>query len=345
MIDRAYLIGAGASAPYGLPILKNLSWELAQTLRPTDRCIFLEAVRECFGKNLETPADSPDFEELLNRLDQRALLYLEDTGLGGADCLRRKAAELALSSLRAFMQDKCEAVSTQEGPFDALVKSLDRNTLLISFNWDVLLELALLRAGRAYCYLPSSLAGDAVVLLKPHGSINWFALLDRELLMISASSNLWVIGDADLTTYLCYAREPLKPFGFEGCSPMVQHALSPVPAIVPPTASKLLSVGGVPRDGFVADGHTRAMKAIWRTIADGLKQAREIVVIGYSLPGADAAAIEVLKQFATSGTATNPKHIFLVDPDRAVADRYRSILGVDTTLICTDFREFEPSQH
>jgi len=343
MIDRVYIMGAGASVPYGLPTLKTLSWDLAQSLNATDRNIFVGTIRECFGKNLEKPEDSPDFEELLNRLDPRALLYLEDSGISGPESSRRKAAELALSGLRRFIQSRCSVVATQEGPLDVLVRSIDETTLLVSFNWDILLELALLRAGRSFCYLPSKHSGDAVVLLKPHGSVNWFALLDRELLMISAGSNLGVIGD-DLSNYLCYLREPLQPVNFSACSPFVQPSLSAVPAILPPTASKLLSVGGIPRDGFVEAGHIRAMKSIWATIVSAFREARELVIIGYSLPGTDAASIEALKFFAASRTATNPKRILIVDPNPTIADRYRSILGIDAKVICSDFRQFQPSK-
>lgn len=342
MIDRVYVIGAGASVPYGLPTLKTLSWELGQSLSPPDRTIFLAAIRECFGLDLAKPDDSPDFEELLNRLDPQALLYLEDSGLGGPDSLRRKAAELALSGLRTFIRERCATVGAQEGPFDVLVRSLNETTLLVSFNWDVLLECAILRAGRNYCYLPSEHAGDAVVLLKPHGSVNWFALLDRELLMIRSDSNLGVVGD-DLNYYMCYVKEPLNPVNFGACSPTVKDALSRVPAIVPPRASKLLSVGGVPRDGFVDSGHARAMKAIWKTLVDGLNQASDVVAIGYSLPGTDAASTEALKHFAAASTAKRPKRILLVEPKDDVAERYRSILGVDAKIVCPDFRDFDPS--
>lgn len=343
MIERVYLIGAGASVPYGLPTLKTLTWELSESLSAGDRDTFLRAVYECFGIVLRKPEDSPDFEELLNRLDPRALFYLEDTGLGGSDSSRRKAGELALSGLRAFIRDRCASLATKDGPFDLLVRSLTERTLLVSFNWDVLLECALLRAGHAFAYLPSVHAGAAVVLLKPHGSINWFALLDREMLMVAGDSNLRPVGD-DLTNYMLYVKEPLSPINFGSSSPMVQHALSRVPAIVPPVASKLLSVGGFPRDGFVEAGHTRAMKATWSAFLGALTEAREVVVIGYSLPGADAASTEVLKQFGASATTERSKRILLVEPNAAVADRYRSVLGVNAEIVCSDFRTFDPTK-
>ena len=142
---------------------------------------------------------------------------------------------------------------------------------------------------------------------------------------------------------MCYNKEPLDPINFSACSPMVEYALSRVPAIVPPVASKLLSVGGVPRDGFVDSGHTRAMKAIWRTLVDGLNQANEVVAIGYSLPGTDAASIEALKHFASGATTRRARRIMLVNPNTAAAERYRSILGVDVEIVCSDFNDFDPA--
>lgn len=343
MIERVYLIGAGASVPYGLPTLKTLTWELNESLSASDRDTFLTAVNECFNIILRRPEDSPDFEELLNRLDPRALFYLKDTGLGGPDSSRRKAGELALSGLRAFVRGKCASQATKDGPLDLLVRSLTKTTLVVSFNWDVLLECALLRAGRTFAYLSSVYAEDAVVVLKPHGSINWFALLDREMLMVAGDSNLRPVGD-DLTNYMLYVKDPLSSVNFGSSSIAVQHALSRVPAIVPPVASRLLSVGGFPRDGFVEAGHTRAMKATWSAFLGALTEARDLVVIGYSLPGTDAASIEVLKRFGASSTTEHPKRILLVDPDTSVADRYRSILGVRAEIVCSDFRTFDPAK-
>jgi len=117
---------------------------------------------------------------------------------------------------------------------------------------------------------------------------------------------------------------------------MVEHVLSKIPAIVPPTSSKVLSVGGISRDGFVEAGHARAMKAIWQRMAKGLRQARELVVIGYSMPGNDAASIAALKYFTRFSATLKPKRILLVDRNPRIAERYRYILGIDAQIICSD---------
>jgi hypothetical protein len=340
-IQRLYVIGAGASVPYGLPTLKSLTWELVESMDSERRGLLLTVIREAYGRDVKSPSDSPDFEELLSRLDRRSLSYLEGTGLGGPDSPRHRAEEVALDQLRRFIRERCQRIADQLGPYDRLIHSLRPGEVIVSFNWDVLLETAFLRAGRSFTYLPSERTRDGeAVLLKPHGSINWFALLDREGLEISTASNLRPVGD-DLSLYLLYLSEPLSEPNFAGCSSMVRACLSRTPAIVPPTTSKLLAVGGQPRDGFVEHGHTRAMKSIWARFKAALEEATEVVAIGYSLPGTDASSIALMK-FFSERTVSN-RRLLLVEPNSAVADRYRSILGIEPTIICNDFKDFDPT--
>ena len=100
----------------------------------------------------------------------------------------------------------------------------------------------------------------------------------------------------------------------------------------------------VPRDSFVESGHIRAMKGIWATALAALQQAKELIVIDYSLPGTDAASIEALKHFAASSTAASSKRIRLIEQYfSALAEQYRTIFGIVPTLAFSDFAQFDPS--
>jgi hypothetical protein len=341
-MNRVYILGAGASEPYGLPLMRTLTWDLYRTLRSSNRAVVASALRECFGTTPCGPQDAPNFEEFLNLLDKRSLRYLKPDIANASS--RPKAAEIVLDALRRFIRDKCASLAKCRGPYDRLVASIDPTTVVISFNWDVLLELALRRAGRAYSYLSSSgSARSHTLLLKPHGSINWFALLQRHGFHIPPRSNIAAIGD--LSSYLCYITQPLERPHFGGRGTSLRGSLANVPAIVPPTASKRLSVGGVPGDGFVEEGHTKAMTRIWDTAASALARAHEVVVIGYSMPGADAASTTILKHFASpSPRSRKRKRLFLVEQNNEVAQRYTDVLGVDAQIICDDFNRFDPSK-
>jgi hypothetical protein len=115
-VRRLYLIGAGASRPYRLPTLKTLLWHVSEHVGETERKILKQAAYEACGITLERPEDSPDFEEFLNRLDARSLLYLNDNELPKLSGLRPEAAAIALEGLREFIHQKCLSAEAQEGP-------------------------------------------------------------------------------------------------------------------------------------------------------------------------------------------------------------------------------------
>ena len=259
-------------------------------------------------------------------------------GLDKKLAFRKDALTLALSGLRTFIRNRCLEVVGRVGPYDRLVASLDDKTAIVSFDWDVLLEIALLRAGRAFRYLPTERSTAGTIVLKPHGSINWFALLDRELLMVTPDSNLAPFGD-HLGYYLLYVKDPLAPIAFGNST--VEYALSTVPAIVPPSASKLLDVGGVPRDGWVEFGHMKAIHNIWRTFKIMLDQASELVIIGYSLPGTDASSITLLKDYGSAANFSRSKRVHLIEPNSPVAKRYETLLRTKVEIVGRDFGSFD----
>jgi hypothetical protein len=338
-LDRLYVIGAGASIPYGLPLLKRLAFYVREAIPDDDRAVFDMAIFEAYGDKMLSPTSSVDFEDFLNRLDPIGLSYLDDQDLGQPLQNRKHVYQVALSGLRSYMQTKCENNKDTSGPYDRLVANRSASEAFVSFNWDVLLERAITRARQEYAYLPTPHASGKRIVLKPHGSINWQALLDRECLMVSSQSNLCCVGD-DISYYLLYRPDPFSPIDFRYS--LVEYALSKVPAIVPPQSSKLLSVGGSPRDDFVEAGHLRVMKAIWKEFLNYVRIAREIVVIGYSLPGTDAAAITLLKAgLATRKTPID--RIILVDPNEEIPDRYETLLRIKVYLSCKKVEDFDPS--
>lgn len=282
MKKRVYILGAGASCALGLPAMNSLTWELCKFL-PKDRRLTLEnVVFEIFGSRERRGDPSPNFEELLNYLDPRSFTYLEECGIDRSTVSRAQAIEIVLQGLREYIRDKCALVRNDLEPYDRFVASLEPDTTIVSFNWDVLLELSILKAGKSFKYLPRHNSSPYLVILKPHGSINWFALLDRELLMIDTASNVNVFGSS-IEYYLLYLKDPLGPLEMDSSSPFAKSSISKVPAIVPPSSAKLLDVGGQTRDGFVDHGHRQALREVWKEFYDCVKGSDEIVIAGYSL--------------------------------------------------------------
>jgi hypothetical protein len=351
-IKRLYVIGAGASCPYGFPTLKQLTWELCAFLDEPDRETIRQAIYECFGIELGGPEDSPrcDFEELLNRLEPSGLHYVQQPSHKDSENVPASAFDIALRGLREFLHHKCASVATKEGPYDRLVRTLGEGEAIVSFNWDVLPEIAFNRNHREFAYiedwrddypgeLPHPDYSNLTFLLKPHGSINWYALLDWELLILDAATNWRTIGKS-LANYMLYLLDPLGSKDVGQSSYFLSSAIAPVPAIVPPHAAKLLSVGGYPSDGFVDSGHERVMTKTWAMFREFVSSAEELVIIGYSLPGTDAASIFVLKQFAPTAALQRRKSVAIVDVNPEVVQRYRRLVHPSASLVCADFDSF-----
>ena len=337
MTKRIYIIGAGASCAQGLPAMNSLTWELCKFLSESDSLVLEKVIFEIFGVRREIGDPSPNFEELLNHLDLRSLSYIANCGIDLSAIGRTQAIEIALRGLRKYIRKKCTDVKDQVGPYDQFVTNLEPNATIVSFNWDVLLELSLMRAGRPFCYLPENAPEGHTLILKPHGSINWFALLDRELLTIDTTSNVDAIG-GNLAYYLLHLKNPLGPTEMGASSPFAKSAISKVPAIVPPSSAKLLDVGGETRDGFVDHGHREALCKVWKHFYENVSVADELIVIGYSLPGTDAASIEVLKAFCD---CARRQKVFIIDKSQDVFTRYCNIVHPEATLVGEDFGTFD----
>ena len=155
MARRLYIVGAGASCAAGLPGMKDLTWELCDFLPEIEREVLAKVIFEVSGSRWGNGDPSPNFEVLLNNLDPRSLTYLANCPIDLSKAGRTGATEIALRGLRAFIRAKCIAVQDRIGPYDRLVASLEPNSTIVSFNWDVLLEVSLLKAGKAFSYLPT----------------------------------------------------------------------------------------------------------------------------------------------------------------------------------------------
>lgn len=341
-VRRLYIIGAGASTSYGLPTLDTLTRDLCLFLEKRENKIIHDAIYETFNIDLKKSYDSPNFEELLNRLDTRALSYLPKENINISSCTRYQAAEIALNGLRKFILYKCKKAKGIKGPYDRLVKSLTEEDAIVSFNWDVLIELSFRRNGRNFDYIDVGGIKGSTIFLKPHGSINWFALLDRELLSVDLKSNWDILGHSIDSYYMMFLKDPLGSRDLGNSSALVASALSRVPAIIPPVAAKLLSVGGVPRDDFVGGGHERAIKQIWQLFYQIVQDVTEIVIIGYSLAGTDASSIEVLRRCIKDGNISRKKRVFIIDKNPQILERYKILVHSEVNLVCDDFNDFDP---
>lgn len=334
-----YILGAGASKsnPYCFPVMNELYRELRKRMSKTERDKVDGQVYEVMNEEIVEGSDIRiDFEDFLNKLNPDSLTYVKD--LKEEPSPRRVATEICLRVLREYMLSMCQEKQNSIGPYDVLARSLKHGDIIVSFNWDVIVENALRRNSRTYSYLPQN--DVEITLLKPHGSINWFALLDREGMLIDINpdlSNIRLFGS--MKYYMCYLDDPLGGLDFGSTPEFTTSRISKFPAIIPPTHNKLLDVGGNTVDEFVDDGHKTFMKNIWRIFREVIEGANRIIAIGYSLPGEDAASLKVIKDFSPNGIECE---FGIIDLSDGIVERYQRIVNPNIYKICDYFEDYNP---
>jgi hypothetical protein len=178
---------------------------------------------------------------------------------------------------------------------------------VITFNYDIGAEVAFVRGNLPYGYFVNQQAavGNVVKLIKLHGSINWGQDLNsKEIVPIAVDSllsNFGIVTDQSLTHHTL----PV------GASFAKLKSFAPMPVIVPPGLFKAEYQGSIGN--------------VWQEAAKELESAKEIIVIGYSLPETDFF-FRYLYALGTVGP-TIIRRFAVFNPDDSVEGRFRSLLG------------------
>jgi hypothetical protein len=211
------------------------------------------------------------------------------------------------------------------GNFADLVRFLiqetspDSTVSIITFNYDVVIDIALLRSKLRPDYgkpmaPPMHNGFRSIPLLKLHGSLNW-AIEEAEP---------HAIRPLDLERYLMPAERPFRvgDGGHYTSVQLLSHLVKyfsdkhrvrvqSLPYIVPPSWNK-------------ADYH-RGLTDVWASAADHLAEALYIFVIGYSLPLTDSF-FRQLYALGSAGEARLRKFVvFDPDPNDEVDARFKDL--------------------
>lgn len=188
----------------------------------------------------------------------------------------------------------------------------ETNAKIISFNWDLVLDQLLFAdelSGRSYGLRK---ARTGAVLLRPHGSLNWFEKSSGQHL---SASKTFPLGGRGRHAVLAF-----KPYRAP-----ISLKRTYMPMIVPPVFRKMLS-----RAPF---------QKLWRETVSALSTASHVTFLGYSLPNADFHARFIFRcgfhnqefgELLMDGSRSEPTgraKITVVDPAPAGPERIRSAVG------------------
>lgn len=248
-----------------------------------------------FQRGSSTPA-LPPFEEFLSLVS--AACDFPFFAEGYWEEKRRSSLRLLTDCLAR----RSEAAESSE-LLNEFASQLEYSDVVITFNWDNLVERALLAQSKNVNF--TSRDENAVAVLKLHGSLNWVRVPD-DLVLQEPSSVVPIAGRIVRTPDYRYYD--------------VWDALNEPPLIVPPIASK------------------RALsepffRELWHTGLNCLVDGESVAFVGYSIPPDDLQA----RGFLTISWATRAhKHradpqpvdsYLLIDPNPEIYGRFSSIVG------------------
>jgi hypothetical protein len=334
MSNIVFLLGAGASAQCGAPVMSNFLDVAAGLLRTNQ----VREKREQFERVFEVIGG-------LQAVHSKAQLDLNNieavfTALELGRIIQRvpgmKPEEIpqAISSLKELIVQTLELTikfpthgTTINPPraYEAFAKVIEylqgeampqRSCSVITFNYDVAVDMALHRVHLGPEYFLHAGRGKGVPLLKLHGSLNWaiendppHAIHPLHLRDYFSRYSIHWSRDEIGTTVLPFGTQLKEYFDTK-----TDFSVAPEPVIVPPSWNK-------------ADYH-HALSNVWAAAASQLAEAEYLFVIGYSLPETDAF-FRHLYALGSVGPAPLRK-VIVFNPEEeggGVDTRFRALLG------------------
>ncbi|MFZ3171264.1 MAG: SIR2 family protein [Carboxydocellales bacterium] len=301
-MQRVFLLGSGFSVPAGAPLSKeilrkifskhSLDVEVAQLETWLDSHLF---------HNHPTNCREADFEEVISRLE-----LFEHYSKPNSPQRRELEAMvgLLLHEFISLLQPKL--LQNNLSCYNSFVSKLVPEDIILTFNYDLVVEKALERQHFGFDYLLSPTSSDAfqnnsqtslisaIPVIKLHGSINLFFCNRCNHIQQACPEN-----DRNLVCSNCALitlpdeRAILHPF------------------LIAPTLFKSYSLPDLRR--------------LWHSAFKYLSNANILIVIGYSLPAADILAAQLL-DFAHR-SCPHPQKVLVVNGPKANPIRLEAIYG------------------
>ena len=310
-----YILGAGFSKPAGLPLAPELWNEvrrraLAMTGRAgffrDDLEAYIEYRKRCDGKELTF--ETVDFEEFMAFLDIEFHL-----GLRGKETWSSQGNEAQVIAKTLIGEILTERMPTNIPElYLKFAKILKPDDYVLTFNYDVLLERALEQAGVPYRLFPNRYAPDEfnhssrfmtvdnsrqeVIVLKPHGSIDWFDRTDYSQIEKDRVEQGFGPGGTDLvfqdptrfkTTPLLdgprFRTDPLREmYRVKDIERLYQSRplFSATPSLFNPSSMKIL--------------YAQMVRDFWWGMGNAGGMNFRMAVIGFSLPPQDDYARQII---------------------------------------------------
>jgi hypothetical protein len=317
-----YVIGAGFSVGLGYPLTKSLLIDAWDWL-PADAKDQMEEIIKFHHPafRLTRPTSFPNIEQLLTEMVVNLQMFNASRPAEGRFTKKQLAEsyDILLFAIATWFH-KLYAKANKTLWLPKIIKRLqDENAAIVSFNWDLILDHMLFGGTlNSANYGLSSRLEDGPLLLKPHGSLNWYE--GTQLKHVKDAKRVEIFHSSDATKCV---HAFLRPRGVKST---VGKRYAPL--IIPPT--------------YLKDFTPTIFQQLWRTCTDVLSTPKRLIFLGYSLPAADLHAQFIFRcgfynqlngRLRDSGgryPATGAAEVTIVDPDQDAARRIEAVAGPKT---------------
>jgi hypothetical protein len=321
-------LGAGFSAPFGLPTMNDFfsAAEDSSRIKDPDKEFLRELRREARGANSFLQSSTTNLEDILS------LVIMGDrVGLTG-NTQGERAPRVKSILERVYTQSRsgAEQYWNQLDMFKSFLgfdlRNQDNELSIITTNYDLIIESALLRNGAkaspGFEFRPIDIGkyqvGDflydmkGIPVFKLHGSVNWFSDEESDA-RFRVEGRVVGVHSAQGAGLL-----PLPCAGNYECNE--------IPVIVPPT--------------FLKPDLPIPLRQIWRGGANALSSAHLLVFVGYSFPQSDVE----MKYFLAKALADN-LHLRKIIVVNKQADQIVRNLKLEGSGFGSHFRELLDPQN
>jgi hypothetical protein len=312
---RVYVLGAGVSASCGIAVAKDLLRESISRLASRDSHKTKEVhslLRYLYPGFDDELGNYPNIEDFLNLLEMAKTFNSEEfieSSLWPRERLNG-ASRIVLKAVTDYLWGCVQSAEKLVPIREFATRHLKPNDVVITFNWDVTLERGLYERDDfsiPYFYSRDKSEEDFVIL-KPHGSIDWFK---KSALPENARKGAQSL-DQEVCVYphFSFAKDP--------------KVSSLQPVIVPPVTAK--------------EFQFNCLRKTWRSVYRAISDATELIVIGYSLPKEDQFARLVFRRAIRSNQIKADRgdkrqlKLTVVNPDDTVANTFTRLAAQKTGI-------------
>ncbi len=321
--DCVYIVGAGFSAGLGYPLTSDLLQRLWPRLPDDDFRQRLRKVIEFHhhGFDSERFSTFPNVEQLLSQMEVNDQFFdMSRNHIG--DFTRDKLRDIQqrfLLSVADWFYDLTKTDRMKRAQDTWLKKFKERviaeRAAVISFNWDLVLDDLLFGDTlNATSYGFGDDNANAPVLIKPHGSLNWFEgetgrnIKEEMRFAVHSHGTPSIYAFRDLTR-----------------GPATRHGRVYEPLIIPPV--------------FLKKFDNPIFTKLWQRATAELSSAKRVVFLGYSMPDADLHTQFIVrcgfynqirgevKEHGARIPGPGAAEVVIVNPDRGAAQRILSTVS------------------